>query len=85
MSADTALLEALLHALADAPDGVSLPRLCKRLGLRMSVLLRMLAYLGEDTIGGTQGLGWVRTVDDGARTLALLTDRGRQALERGDG
>ncbi|UNK41574.1 hypothetical protein MNO14_11440 [Luteimonas sp. S4-F44] len=84
MSADTALLEALLHALADAPDGVSLPRLCKRLGLRMSVLLRMLAYLGEDTIGGAQGLGWVRTVDDGARTLAMLTDAGRQALERGD-
>ncbi|WP_337244880.1 hypothetical protein [Luteimonas sp. gir] len=85
MSADTALLEALLHTLADTPGGVSLPRLCKRLGLRMSVLLRMLAYLGEDMIGGTQGLGWVRTVDDGARTLAHLTDAGRQALERGDG
>ncbi|KLJ00362.1 hypothetical protein [Luteimonas sp. FCS-9] len=85
MSADTALLEALLHELAAAPGGVSLPRLCKRLGLRMSVLMRMLAYLGEDAIGGTQGLGWVRTVDDGPRTLATLTDAGRQALDRSDG
>ncbi|VXB49418.1 conserved hypothetical protein [Luteimonas sp. 9C] len=77
MSADEALLQALLTELAAAPDGMSLPRLCKRLGIRMSVLLRTLAYLGDDRIGDAQGPGWVRTVEDGERTLARLTDSGR--------
>lgn len=77
MSADHALTEALLAELAAHPDGVSLPRLCKRLGVRMSVLLRTLAWLGEDRIAGIEGAGWIRTVEDGARTLALLTDAGR--------
>ena len=39
-SAEEALLGALLAELAAAPGGMSLPRLCKRLGIRMSVLLR---------------------------------------------
>ena len=77
MSADEALLQALLTELAAAPDGMSLPRLCKRFGVRMSVLLRTLAYLGEERIGDAQGPGWVRTVEDGERTLAQLTDSGR--------
>ena len=78
MSADEALLEALLaELLAAAPDGMSLPRLCKRLGIRMSVLLRTLAYLGDERIGDAQGPGWVRTIEDGERTLAQLTDSGR--------
>jgi len=77
LSADEALLQALLTELAAAPDGMSLPRLCKRLGIRMSVLLRTLAYLGEERIGDAQGPGWVRTVEDGERTLAQLTDSGR--------
>ncbi|WP_101924982.1 MULTISPECIES: hypothetical protein [Luteimonas] len=77
MSVDTALTRALLVELAAHPAGMSLPRLCKRLGVRMSVLLRTLAWLGEDSIGGTPGAGWVRTVEDGDRTLALLTDTGR--------
>ncbi|WP_394004538.1 hypothetical protein ACF3M1_05180 [Luteimonas sp. WGS1318] len=76
-SAEEALLEALLVELAAAPDGTSLPRLCKRLGVRMSVLLRTLAYLGDDAIGDTHGPGWVRTFEDGERTLAQLTDAGR--------
>ncbi|MDC7805856.1 hypothetical protein PQS31_03350 [Luteimonas sp BLCC-B24] len=76
-SAEEALLEALLAALAAAPDGMSLPRLCKRLDVRMSVLLRTLAYLGDDAIGDTSGPGWVRTFEDGERTLAQLTDAGR--------
>ncbi|KPN20885.1 hypothetical protein AO715_13900 [Xanthomonas sp. Mitacek01] len=78
MSADEALLQALLTELAAAPDGMSLPRLCKRLGIRMSVLLRTLAWLGEERIGDAQGPGWVRTVEDGGRTLAQLTDSGRR-------
>ncbi|HRO26287.1 MAG TPA: hypothetical protein PK743_01130 [Luteimonas sp.] len=77
MSADPALAAALLAELAGAPDGVSLPRLCKRLGVRMSVLMRTLAWIGEDDVGGVRGAGWVRTVEDGARTLAVLTEAGR--------
>ena len=77
LSADEALLQALLTELAAAPDGMSLPRLCKRLGIRMSVLLRTLAYLGDERIGDAQGPGWVRTAEDGQRTLAHLTDSGR--------
>jgi len=80
LSTDPALAAAVLAELAREPDGVSLPRLCKRLDLRMSVLLRTLAWIGEDAIGEHQGPGWVRTVEDGARTLAVLTEAGRAAL-----
>ncbi|MHC9085146.1 hypothetical protein ACYX7E_08915 [Luteimonas sp. RIT-PG2_3] len=83
MSADPALSLALLAELAAHPAGMSLPRLCKRLGVRMSVLMRTLAWLCEDSIGGVPGAGWVRTVEDGERTLALLTDRGRAAHDAG--
>lgn len=76
MSADPALTRALLAELAAHPAGTSLPRLCKRLGVRMSVLMRNLAYLGEERIGGVAGAGLVRTVEDGERTLAMLTDAG---------
>jgi hypothetical protein len=84
LSADPAIVTALLTELADAPDGMSLPRLCKRLGVRMSVLLRTLAWIGEDDAGGVHGAGWVRTIEDGARTLAVLTDAGRQVLHDTD-
>ncbi|MCD9005330.1 hypothetical protein LDO31_03590 [Luteimonas sp. XNQY3] len=77
MSADETLLQALLTELAAAPDGMSLPRLCKRLRIRMSVLMRTLAYLGNQRIGDVQGPDWVRTVEEGERTLAQLTERGR--------
>ncbi len=83
LSADEALVRALLAELAGEPGGVSLPRLCKRLGVRMSVLLRTLAWIGEDDVGGVTGTGWVRTVEDGARTLAVLTDAGRELLQDG--
>lgn len=75
--------DAVLAALAAEPGGVSLPRLCKRLGVRMSVLLRTLAWLGEDAIGGVPGPGWVRVVRDGERDLAILTDAGRARLVSG--
>lgn len=77
---DEALVRALLAALEGEPGGVSLPRLCKRLDVRMSVLLRTLAWVGEDAVGGVAGTGWVRTVEDGTRTLAVLTDTGRAVL-----
>lgn len=76
LSADEARLQALLAELAGAPGGMSLPRLCKRLGLRMSVLLRTLAWLGEAPVGDVQGTGWVRTFDVDGRTLAQLTPSG---------
>ncbi len=77
MRADAELTRALLAELAAHPQGVSLPRLCKRLGVRMSVLLRTLAWLGESRIGDDTGLGWVRVSGDGERMTAALTAAGR--------
>lgn len=77
MSVEAPLVEAALAELAAAPAGMSLPRLCKRLGVRMSVLLRTLAWIGETSIGGTPGAGLVHVVRDGDREIALLTDAGR--------
>ena len=67
----------MLAELAAAPDGMSLPRLCKRLGVRMSVLLRTLAWIGEAPIGGLPAAGLVRVVRDGGREIATLTREGR--------
>jgi len=80
LSADPVLVAALLAELSGAPDGLSLPRLCKRLDARMSVLLRTLAWIGEGDAGGVRGAGWVRIVEDGARRLAVLTEAGRAVL-----
>ena len=77
MSADAELTRALLSELAAHPGGLSLPRLCKRLGVRMSVLLRTLAWLGESRIGDAVGAGWVRVSGDGERRMAALTAAGR--------
>lgn len=71
----------MLAELAAHPDGVPLPRLCKRLDVRMSVLLRALAYLGEDRIGDAPGPGWICTFDARDRTLARLTDAGRAVAD----
>ncbi|ATG93842.1 formate dehydrogenase accessory sulfurtransferase FdhD [Paracidovorax citrulli] len=70
---------ALLAALAelDAPQGVSLPRLAKRLGQPGSAVLRRLHLLGDAVLGGTPGPGWVRVAQDGDRWLAHLTGTGR--------
>ena len=70
---------ALLRVLAESPDPVSLPRLCKRLDLRMSVLLRLLAWLGEAPVGAQPGAGWVKVEDAGGRQVARLTTAGLQA------
>ena len=84
MSADPALVAALLAELAQAPAGMSLPRLCKRLDLRMSVLLRTLAWIGEEAVGTTPGPGWVRVEDLGDRRIAHLTEAGH-AFARAQG
>ncbi|ROU05222.1 hypothetical protein [Lysobacter enzymogenes] len=75
------LTEPLLALLAEHPDGLSLPRVCKRLGVRMSVLLREVAWIGENAIGGTPGPGWVRVDTSGETQVATLTARGRAHLD----
>lgn len=77
-SADDPLVAALLAELTAEPGGMSLPRLCKRLGVRMSVLLRTLAWLGESPIGGMPGAGLIRVEHARGRDVAILTDAGRQ-------
>ena len=72
--------EALLAELARHPEGISLPRLRKRLDARMSLLMRTLAWLGEDSIGGIEGAGLVRLEQHGETEVALLTDRGRAGI-----
>jgi hypothetical protein len=67
-----ALRDALLAELATHPEGISLPRLCKRLGVRMSVLMRELAWLGEAPIGDMPGAGMVRVAYEGERAIARL-------------
>lgn len=79
-SIDDPLVAALLAELIAEPDGMSLPRLCKRLGVRMSVLMRTLAWIGEDSIGGMAGAGLVRVVHERGRDVAMLTDKGRQHI-----
>lgn len=79
---DPELTRALLLELAACPEGVSLPRLCKRLDIRMSVLLRTLAWLGEARITEAPGPDWVRIVEDGERRLAVLTEAGRKQLQK---
>ena len=76
------LTEPLLALLAEHPDGLSLPRVCKRLGVRMSVLLRELAWIGEDAIGDTPGPGWVRVDASGETQVATITARGHARLGR---
>ena len=75
-----AVAEALLAELARHPDGIPLPRLRKRLNVRMSVLMRSLAWLGEDAIGDVQGAGLVRLEQRGETEVAILTSRGLAAI-----
>lgn len=79
LSADPQLTALLLAALADTPEGVSLARLCKQLGVRMSVLLRTLAWLGNASLDGQPGPGWIQVEDRSERQFAVLTEAGRGA------
>lgn len=69
---------ALMAELSCHDEAVSLPRLCKRLGVRQSTLLRCIAYLGEAALGEQYGAGWVRLEQDGERSLLSLTEEGRR-------
>lgn len=76
---------AILRALAEesggqdgvVAPGVSLPRLGKRLGQGVSVLLRELTLMSDAPVGGQRGPGWVRVEQAGERWVAYLTDAGR--------
>ena len=74
---------AILRALAEAPAeaGMSLPRLGKRLGQGASVVMRQLTLMGDATLGGVRGPGWVRVVQQDERWVAHLTDAGRAMAE----
>lgn len=71
------LAEALLAELAASAEPVSASKLCKRLGVRMSSLLRCASYLGEGVIGGQAGPGLVSITQDGERQMLALTEKGR--------
>ena len=71
---------AVLQELAQHAEPISSARLCKKLGIRMSTLLRALAYLGEAEIAGQAGLGWVDQQQDGERLMLRLSAPGRAAL-----
>ena len=62
----------------DGGNGVSLPRLAKRTGLRVSVLLRLYTLMSDARVGDAQGPGWVRLHgDEDGRWIARLTPAGR--------
>ncbi len=77
---ETDLVERALYALAmlqtsDAP--VPLTRIAKRLDVRVGVLIRSYAQLGEASMDGGQGLSWVRLEGADGRWTAGLTAEGR--------
>jgi FdhD protein len=71
---------AILRELAPEADGLSLPRLGKRLGVGASVLMRRAALLGESALGGRPGPGWVRLEPRPGGWRMALTEAGRAAL-----
>jgi hypothetical protein len=79
MSVDEPFAAAVLVELATAPPpgGMSLPRLAKRLGLGVSVVMRQLSLMGDAVIGGQAGPGWVRVEQTEDRWVAYLTEAGR--------
>jgi hypothetical protein len=71
-------LQALL-TLDDEGQGVSLTRLAKRLGVRVSVLIRLYTQMSDARIGDAAGPGWVRLqVDDAGQWRAFATDTARR-------
>lgn len=71
---------AVVQELARHDQPISSARLGKALGLRASMLLRALAYLGEAEIAGEPGLGWVRQEQDGDRLMLSLATPPSQSL-----
>jgi hypothetical protein len=81
MSVDDAFTAAVLVEIATVPSpgGMSLPRLAKRLGLGVSVVMRQLSLMGDAVIGGQAGPGLVRVEQTEDRWVAYLTEAGRSA------
>jgi hypothetical protein len=78
--------ETLLQLLLELDTGqpIALTRLAKRLDERVSVLLRTLAPLGDATVGGVAGPGWVSLhCDDAGRWTVRLTSTGRERARAG--
>ena len=71
------LHRAILLALLPEADPISLPRLGKRLGLGASVLMRALTLMGDASLGGQPGPGWVTLRLEDERWMAALADAGR--------
>jgi hypothetical protein len=82
MHGDAPLSTRILQELATAPvdGGMSLPRLGKRLGLGVSVLMRELTLMGDAAIGGVRGPGWARVVQLDDRWVAHITPAGRERV-----
>ena len=84
-----ALSGRILQALGQvAPQGMSMPRLCKQLGVGASAALRCLSALGDQPVGGVPGPGWTQLREEGGRWTVTLTAAGQQALAQsvgGDG
>lgn len=72
--------DAILQALAEAGEGVSLPRLSKRLGQSASAVLRELSFMGDATLGGRRGPGWVRVWQEDGRWMTAITEAGRASM-----
>jgi hypothetical protein len=69
---------ALLALLLDE-DGMSIHKACKRIGLSMSEMMRLLTRLGADeTLGG---LNLVERQELGGRICLFLTVKGRAACK----
>lgn len=67
----------------DAGKGVSLTRLAKRMGLRVSVLLRMYTQMSDASLAGQVGPGWVRLhCETDGRWLAHITAAGVQMVHQ---
>lgn len=71
-------LEELL-VLDEDGRGVALTRLAKRLGVRVSVLIRLYTQMSDARIGDAVGPGWVRLqVDEAGQWRAFATDAARR-------
>lgn len=73
------LADRMLSELIGQTAPVSAAWLCKRLQVRQSSLLRVLASLGSCEIAGQTGPGWVQSEQVGERLLISLTAAGRAA------
>ncbi|WP_394787555.1 hypothetical protein [Rhodoferax sp.] len=72
------LNRAILAALAQETEAISLPKLGKRLGLGASVLMRALTMMGDASLGDQPGPGWVTLSLQDERWMASLTEAGRR-------